>query len=390
MSWLRSLLLVCVMTLILYGVYAWLVSGSGDPRPAPPPELAEKGATTEKLMIDSGEPAGDDPFGNLGHSPITPGASVLPEGNSENPPNSIANAYTDTPLPGNDPLYPSPSIGTGNHIASTEAPPRYGTDNSTAASSAGNNHAINSGAATEPSSTHEQFQAAVLEADRLIREERLSEAHLALSKWHGHERLFADDQQQLYEYLDGLAGVVIYSQQHLLEPEYKVLVGDSLLTVADEYQVPAELLAKINGVETQTPLTPGTTLKVIRGPFKAEVSLKRMELTLFLSDGRYAGRFPIGVGQEVPPTEGVFSVTKKLENPDYYQNEVVTVPGGDPNNPFGARLLTLGDNLALHGTNDPQSIGPRPCDEGCIRLGQRDIADVYDILNVGSEVQIIR
>ncbi len=379
MSWLRSLLLVCVMTLVLYGVYAWLVGGS-TARPDPPEDLAKQGATTDELNIEIGEPAGDDPFGNLA-PPISDGANVLAEGDRENPPNSIAAAYEESPLPAGDHLYPAPSLDGSNSgtIPGTQntAEPGSGFDTGAAATGA-------------PQSTHEEFQLAIQEADRLIRENQLAQAHLALSKWHGNDRLFADDQKQLYEYLDGLAGAVVYSRQHLLEPEYKVKVGDSLETVADEYDVTPALLGKINGIAPNAPLTAGTSLKVIRGPFKAHVSLKRMELALFLSDGRYAGRFNIGVGQEVPPTEGLFAVTNKLENPDYLKNETVAVPGGDPDNPFGNRLIAVGNSMALHGTNDPQSIGPRPCKEGCIRLGQRDIDDIYDILTLGSEVQVVR
>ena len=377
MSWLRSLLLICVMTLVLYGVYAWLVGGS-TARPDPPEELAAKGATTEELNIDMGESAEGDPFDGLGNSQISNGANVLPEGEHESAPGSIASMYEETPLPAGDHLYPPPELDGGTA-------PRLGTQN-TAGPDAGTPGASNSA----PQSTHDQFQEALVEADGLIRENQLAQAHLALSKWHGNDRLFADDQKQLYDYLDGLAGAVVYSRQHLLEPEYKVQIGDSLETVADAFDVPQELLGKINGVTPGAALTPGTSLKVLRGPFEAEVNLKRMELTLFMPDGRYAGRFNIGVGQEVPPTEGIFSVTEKIIAPDYLQQGVVEVRGGDPNNPFGERLIAAGQGIALHGTNDPQSIGPRPCKEGCIRLGSRDIDDVFDILSVGSQVRIMR
>ncbi len=390
MSWLRSLLLVCVMTLVLYGVYAWLVGGPGT-HPAPPPEIAAIGGTTDLPSVDNGTESapGEDPFDQLGHSGhehgIDPGAAVLDEGARENPPgNSIGDAYANnnsTNEGGGDPLYPSPPID-GTNVAGNGS--RYGAEGENAQRDPGDL------AGGQPQSTHDKFQADIVEANRLIAENRLAEAHLMLSQWHNHERLFADDQKQLYEYLDGLAGVVVYSQQHLLEPEYQVQVGETLATIADEYQVPAELLGKINGIDPQVPLTAGTTLKVVRGPFSAEVNLKQMELTVFLGDGRYAGRFPIGVGQEVPPKEGMFTVADKVLNPNYYKNSVLEVPGGDPNNPFGGKLLTLGGELALHGTNDPQSIGPRPCKEGCIRLGQRDINDIYDILSVGSQVRIIR
>lgn len=398
MSWLRSLLLVCVMTLVLYGVYAWLVGGPNI-NPAPPPELADQGATVDPPKVDTGTES-SDPYNELAHdghkheghehNGLDPDANMLNEGERENPPGtSIGELYGQadpTTSGAGNPFPQSPDLA-GTEIAAN-AGSRYGADNA-----AGDNHERHDPgdlAGSPPQNTHDRFQADIIEANRLIAENRLAEAHLMLSQWHNHERLFADDQKQLYEYLDGLAGAVVYSPQHLLEPEYQVQVGETLATIADEYQVPPALLGKINGIDPQIPLTPGTVLKVIRGPFSAEVNLKRMELTVFLGDGRYAGRFNIGVGQEVPPKEGMFIVGEKVENPNYYKNSVLEVPGGDPNNPFGKKLLTLGDELALHGTNDPQSIGPRPCKEGCIRLGQRDINDVFDILSEGSQVRIIR
>lgn len=379
MSWLRSLLLICVMTVILYGVYAWLVGG-----PATPPGIIAGGGTTEQPEVDLGTPPdeGEDPFANLRSTPQDNGAvNHLTEGTPADPPGGAPGKMTDNPLPG-DPLYQTPGLGPDNPLADGGSAPRYGGNTATE----GAPNSVHG----QPKNTHEQFLAAVQEADALIAQNRLADAHLALSKWYGNDRLFEDDEKKLYEYLDGLAGAVVYSRQHLLEPEYKVQVGETLATIADEYKISAELLSKINSVPVEAPLTPGTALKVIRGPFKAEVNLKRRELTLLMSDGRYAGRFAIGVGLEVPPQEGMFAVTNKIPNPAY-KGGASPVDGGDPNNPLGDRLLEIGtDQYAIHGTNDPNSIGPRPCKEGCIRLSSRDIGDVYDILSVGSEVQIVR
>jgi lipoprotein-anchoring transpeptidase ErfK/SrfK len=65
-------------------------------------------------------------------------------------------------------------------------------------------------------------------------------------------------------------------------------------------------------------------------------------------------------------------------------------PPGAPNNPMGAAALVLADHeLAIHGTNDPSSIGGY-VSWGCIRMQNRDILDLYNRVSVGTPVVIKR
>ncbi len=64
------------------------------------------------------------------------------------------------------------------------------------------------------------------------------------------------------------------------------------------------------------------------------------------------------------------------------------IPGGAPNNPMGARALTLDlDEYAIHGTNRPSSIGTS-ASYGCIRMLNEDIVDLYDQVSVGTRVVV--
>lgn len=66
------------------------------------------------------------------------------------------------------------------------------------------------------------------------------------------------------------------------------------------------------------------------------------------------------------------------------------IPGGAPNNPMGARALTLDlDEYAIHGTNRPGSIGTY-ASYGCIRMLNEDIVHLYDQVNVGTRVVVER
>jgi lipoprotein-anchoring transpeptidase ErfK/SrfK len=64
------------------------------------------------------------------------------------------------------------------------------------------------------------------------------------------------------------------------------------------------------------------------------------------------------------------------------------IPGGAPNNPMGARALTLDlDEYAIHGTNRPGSIGTY-ASYGCIRMLNEDIVDLYNRVDVGTRVVV--
>ncbi|HVC96251.1 MAG TPA: L,D-transpeptidase family protein [Pirellulales bacterium] len=234
----------------------------------------------------------------------------------------------------------------------------------------------------DPVEIHDEFVAGMREAEAMLAENHLVDGLMKLSRMVGDPLWSPQDEAQLMELLDQLAGTVIYSREHLLEPPYEVQPGDTLDRIAEAYHVPWQLLANINGIsDSRRQLRPGDTLKVVKGPFEAWVDLGRFRLTLFVGDC-YAGRFDIGIGKDFATPEGVFVVQKKIVNPDYYGKPYMAAD--DPNNPLGEYALELADHLYIHGTNDPASIG-RADSKGCIRLNNRDIADLFAILSEKTE-----
>ncbi len=232
------------------------------------------------------------------------------------------------------------------------------------------------------------FVAIVEAARRDLETGQMAGALRQLSAHYDSPQLSPAEQQQLRQLLDQVAGTVVYSTQHLLEVPYEVQPGERLEDIAARYEVPWQLLAKINGIDDPQSLRPGERLKVVRGPFCAVISLEKREMTLMLADGSYAGRFAIGIGREHPPREGVFNVSDKRMNPPY-QGVDRAIPPGDANNPLGHYWIGLGPELGIHGTNQPENIG-RTDLPGSISMGPRDVADVFDILSVGSKVTIRR
>lgn len=230
---------------------------------------------------------------------------------------------------------------------------------------------------------------AVMEvAKRELEAGQMASALRQLSSCYDNPQISPSEQQQLTQFLDQIAGTVVYSTQHLLEAPYEVQPGERLEDVGQRYNVPWQLLAKINGIDDPQSMRPGERLKVVRGPFSAVVSLEKRQLTLLLADGSYAGRFAIGIGREQPPREGVYAVSDKVVNPVYHGRERA-ISADDANNPYGERWIGLGNDLGIHGTDRPENVG-RTDLSGSISLSPRDVEDVFDILSLGSKVTIRR
>jgi LysM repeat protein len=207
----------------------------------------------------------------------------------------------------------------------------------------------------------------------------LKTAHQLLSKWHGEDTLSPADSQKVETLLGQLAGTVIYSTEHQLEPARVVKPGETLETIAKEYNVPWQLLAKINGIPSANQVEPGKSLKVVRGPFSAVVNLHRSELTLEV-DGRYAGTFPISVPSGAQVTEGPWLVDQKQELVASSRS-IVLRSAATSAAALAAPKLTITSSASPAGVGVPASE---------IQVAPQDAEDLADILSVGSRVTVRR
>ena len=256
--------------------------------------------------------------------------------------------------------------------------------NATATSPAVTSPAVTSPAAEEPVPVaHKAFAADWRVVEGHLAENRLADALFALSMWYGSGELTTGQETQLIEMLDQLAGAVIYSREHTLQPPYQIQPGETLEQIAQNFDVPWQFLANVNGIYDLNQLVPGQEIKVVHGQFTAEVDLKRREVTLFL--GRYyAGRFPIQIGQDPFPALGHYEVVDKSQEGRLFVGlDGEVVPAGDSSNPYGIVSLGLSDNLVIHAA---PSSGTR---KGCIMVTTRDMTDLFSILSEGSNLAIV-
>ena len=243
------------------------------------------------------------------------------------------------------------------------------------------------GSVTDPAATRKLSETWAT-VDLLIEKYRFQEALVLLSSYYEDQMLTADEQQNLQSWLDALAAKVIYSMDPTLEEPHIVKQGETIEQIAAANQIPPTLLYNINRDRIDRDgFRPGTELKVVKGPFRAEVNLTRQRLTLWL-DNMYAGSFPIRVGREPKPESGTFRVANKTDTGRVYTaSSGSPVPEMAPNNPYGKYVLDLGRGMVIHGSPEGSNAA---VGQGCIGLKAAHARDVYEILDRNSEVKIIR
>ena len=145
--------------------------------------------------------------------------------------------------------------------------------------------------------------------------------------------------------------------------------------------------------------TPLLARETVAFPGKAEpgtivVRTNERKLYYVVDRGR-ALRYPVGVGRAGKQWFGTTSIANKVLRPAWSppaeirgDREAWVIPSGSPKNPMGAAALVLVDNeLAIHGTNNPGSIGGF-VSWGCIRMNNRDVMDLFSRVSVGTQVVI--
>lgn len=118
-----------------------------------------------------------------------------------------------------------------------------------------------------------------------------------------------------------------------------------------------------------------TAYQRLTGTNEYAITINRNTRTLTLSRNGVAMRtYPVAVGKPATPTPlGNFRIIEKRMN-----------PGG----PFGVRWMRFYGGNGIHGTNNPSSIG-RAVSNGCVRMHNRDVIELYNQVTYGTPVRVI-
>ena len=119
----------------------------------------------------------------------------------------------------------------------------------------------------------------------------------------------------------------------------------------------------------------------------------------YVLGGGKAIHYAVGVGRAGRQWSGTTFINGKDLRPAWAPPPVVrrdkpnlplVIPGGAPNNPLGAAVMFLaGHEQAIHGTNNPGSIGGA-VSYGCIRMFNADVLDLYGRVGFGTTVIVTR
>jgi lipoprotein-anchoring transpeptidase ErfK/SrfK len=127
------------------------------------------------------------------------------------------------------------------------------------------------------------------------------------------------------------------------------------------------------------------------------LSEKRLYYPVMINNKPYVITIPVGIGtDENQSPVGDFKITEKRRNPEWRVPKSIreenpdlpeVVPPG-PDNPLGTRAMRLGNtSFLMHGTSKKFGIGMK-VSHGCIRMYNRDVERLFDIVPKGTPVHI--
>ncbi|MCE0504309.1 MULTISPECIES: L,D-transpeptidase [unclassified Roseivivax] len=170
----------------------------------------------------------------------------------------------------------------------------------------------------------------------------------------------------------------------------------------------APSLARAQGFQLE-PIYQPQTVKVKSSLAPQQIIvLPRAHFLYFVDAPGQARRYGVGVGRAGLEFQGEAVIEVKKEWPTWrptdemierepeayekFRGTDYVQPGG-PNNPLGARALYLFQNgrdtfYRIHGTNQPSSIG-RSVSNGCIRMINDHVIDLYNRVPTGTKVTVI-
>ena len=182
-------------------------------------------------------------------------------------------------------------------------------------------------------------------------------------------------------------------------PSFEVTVqaGESLVAIRKrvlrerpELLLCTGLIARANELRGSV-IHPGDRLRIPTERAHALVDLDS-RVAFYMHGNEVVGAWIVGIGRPGDDTRpGSYVIGDKQENPMWFRPGQDPVPFGDPANPLGTRWLgwEQGDGkestLGFHGTNDPDGVGGAVSD-GCIRMHNVHVEELFDILPKGAEV----
>jgi lipoprotein-anchoring transpeptidase ErfK/SrfK len=141
---------------------------------------------------------------------------------------------------------------------------------------------------------------------------------------------------------------------------YTVKKGDNLWSISRRFGMDMWKIASFNALSVEEPLHPGQGIRI---------PSRHIDITPY----------------------GTFTITNKVQNPVFKRGGRTIQPfHQDRSNLLGSRWIGLSNSsYGIHGTNAPELIGTYST-QGCIRMLNKDVEQLFNLVQVGVEVVIQR
>ncbi|MCX5696795.1 MAG: L,D-transpeptidase family protein [Candidatus Omnitrophica bacterium] len=167
---------------------------------------------------------------------------------------------------------------------------------------------------------------------------------------------------------------------------YEIKHGDTLTKIAKEFKTTTQLIMKSNHLSDDK-IVPGRKIKVWNTPFSILVD-KSQNILMLKSGEEILKTYIVSTGVNNSTPVGTYKINNKLVNPTWFKAGAVVAPGS-ADNLLGTRWLGFDlPGYGIHGTIDPQSLG-KQVTQGCVRMANSEVEELYSIVPTGIEVTIV-
>jgi lipoprotein-anchoring transpeptidase ErfK/SrfK len=167
---------------------------------------------------------------------------------------------------------------------------------------------------------------------------------------------------------------------------YEIKPGDTLIKIAKEFKTTPELIAKSNSIKDNK-IMPGRKIKIWTAPFSILV-YKSQNILILKSGEEIIKTYTVSTGSNNCSPVGNFKIVNKLPNPTWFKAGAV-VDSTSPDNVLGTRWMGFDlPGYGIHGTIDPGNLG-KQVTQGCVRMANAEVEELYTIVPVGTEVTIV-
>lgn len=168
--------------------------------------------------------------------------------------------------------------------------------------------------------------------------------------------------------------------------DYTVQNGDTLGGLAKKFTTTKELIRKSNNFSGDV-IRVGDRFRLLGAKWAVTVNKNSNDLLVTMND-KFFKRYAVGTGQYSMTPTGTFHVVSRLEHPTWYRAGGSPIPFGDTNNVLGTHWISLDiPHYGIHGTWETNTIG-KQSSQGCIRLLNNQVEELYVLLPEGTPVTI--